>query len=242
MLATVILNLVLAQAAGVSVLGDSAGALLAAYWISLIVGAGMLILSALGGSGHSDVDVQGATGVDFHADADVSVDSSVAGADFHAEIGHPDAVHATHAHEAAALSTWFSVRFAVFFLAMFGAVGVILTYFAALPTSLTCGLALAGGAIVGQGAHQIMRLIQRTSGNSTPQPVDYVNKLARVTIPVKHPDQGEVVLQVRGTERYIPAIAAGNVKDFDTGDEVVVVTYRAGVAQVISRAEFERAR
>jgi hypothetical protein len=221
-------------------LADTTGALLAAYWICLIVGAGLLILSSLGGGDHPDVDVHAAAGIDFHADADVSVDPSAAGADFHADLGHPDAIHATHAHDAAALSNWFSMRFVVFFLAMFGAVGLILTYFAALPSSLTCGLALAGGAIVGQAAHQIMRLIQRTSGNSTTQPMDYVHKLARVTIPLKSPDQGEVVLQVRGSERYIPAIAAGNVKNFSTGDEVVVVGYRAGVAQVISRTEYEQ--
>lgn len=226
----------------IMVVADAHGALVAAYWICLIVGAGLLLLSACGGAGHSDVDVQGATGMDFHADADVSVDPSAAGADIHADVGHADVGHAGHAHEAAALSTWFSMRFVVFFLAMFGAVGVILTYFTSLQASMTCGLALAGGAIIGQAAHQIMRLIQRTSGNSTPQPVDYVNKLARVTIPVKHPDQGEVVLQVRGGERYVPAIAAGGVKDFSTGDEVVVIGYRAGVAQVISRTEFERAR
>ena len=128
----------------------------------------------------------------------------------------------------------------MFFVAIFGAVGVILRHLTDLQTGLTLAVALVGGLIVGQVAHQTFRVIQRTSGDSTPRPQDYVNRLARVTIAIAPPKKGEVTLQVRSARRFVPAVASGEPQGFNTGDEVVVVGYRAGVAQVISREEFER--
>ena len=75
--------------------------------------------------------------------------------------------------------------------------------------------------------------------NSAPRPSDYVNKLARVTIPITHPDKGEVAAHVRTARRCLPAVAAGETKSFRIGDEVVIVGYRAGVARVVAREEYE---
>ena len=132
------------------------------------------------------------------------------------------------------------MRFIVFFVAIFGAVGVILRHLTALETGLAFIMALVIGLIVGQVAHHVFRVIRRTSGNSTPRPQDYVNRLARVTIAITPPNKGEVAIQVRSARRFVPAVASGEAQGFNSGDEVVVVGYRAGVAQVISREEFER--
>jgi hypothetical protein len=209
-----------------------------AYWISLILGGGLLVLSLISGHGHHDFDSD-TGGLDFHPHGDTDANADADAPDLgHIGVIHADVAHA-HAGSASQLSTWLSIRFAVFFLAMFGAVGVILTHMTDLTPRLTLTLAVAGGALVGQGVHHLFRLIRRTSGNSTPQPIDYVNKLARVTIGISPPDPGEVVLQVRGGERYVPAVAGCA---FAIGDEVVVAGYRAGVAEVVSRAQYEQQR
>jgi membrane protein implicated in regulation of membrane protease activity len=185
--------------------------LIGLYWGALILGGGLLLVSVLGGLGH------------HHADTDAgTVPHHDAGSD-------SDSAHA--AHDAAAMSTWFSLRFAVFFLAMYGATGVILTYLSGASTWMVFSLALVIGLAVGQGAHQTFRFVRRTSGDSTPRTLDYVNRLGRVTIAVIPPEQGEVALEVRGTERFVPAVAAERT-GFDVGDEVVVVDYRDGVAHV----------
>lgn len=223
-------------------------ALTTAYWICLIVGGGLLLFSVLGAFEHSpDVDVQ--ADVDFDADMGFDVDAHEAlhAADG-ADIAHAaDAAEAAHAADAAhaghdlgtALSTWFSARFMVFFLAVFGAFGVVLTHLTEAGIWLVLGLALIGGVIVGQCAHHLFRLIRRTSADSAPRPQDYVDKLARVTIGFTDADKGEIAIQVRNAERFVPAVARGSVRDFKVGDQVVVVGYRAGVAQVVSRDEFE---
>jgi len=209
--------------------------LTAAYWLGLIIGGGLVIVSALGAlDGGADVDVDG--GFDFEADADVEFEIE-ADADFDLDA---DVSHAAHAAEGAtALTTWFSMRFLVFCVAVFGAAGVIFTYMSELATWTVFYVALIAGLIVGQAVHQIFLLIRRTSGDSTPRPRDYVNRLGRVTMAIKNPDKGEIALQIRGSRRNVPAVSRDDVTDFDAGDEVVVVGYRAGVARVISRAAFE---
>ena len=222
-------------------LAEIGAALTTAYWACLIVGGGLAVLSALGGS-DSDVDVETDVGFDVEADADFDFDADTEfeiDADAEIDMGtHADVAHAGHA--AADLSTWFSMRFVVFFAAVFGAVGVILTHMSEQGVGATAGLAIVGGLVVGQGVHQLFRYIRQTSGDSKPQPRDYVNKLARVTIAIMPPNKGEVALQVRQTRRYAPAVASGETAGFQVGTDVVVVAYRAGVARVVSREEFER--
>lgn len=217
-------------------LADVATVLTASYWGGLIIGGGLLVVSILGGH-DSDVDVDVDAGFDFDADADLDFDVDAdAGVDV--DLG-TDVAHAAHGGFAD-LTTWFSLRFVVFFAAVFGAIGVILTYLTGLHPGITFVIALAVGLLVGQGVHQTFRLIRRTSGDSAPRPQDYVNKLARVTIAISHPQKGEVALQVRGARRFVPAVTSDAGQSFKVGDEVVVVGYRAGVARVVSREEFEQ--
>ncbi len=222
-------------------LAEIGAVLTTTYWACLIVGGGLVVLSALGGS-DSDVDVETDVGFDVDADADFDFDADTEfEIDADAEIdmgGHAGVAHAGHV--AANLSTWFSMRFVVFFAAVFGVVGVVLTHMSEQGVWATLGLSIVGGLVVGQCVHQLFRYIRQTSGDSKPQPQDYVNKLARVTIAITPPDKGEVALQVRQTRRYVPAVASSEAAGFKVGTDVVVVAYRAGVARVVSKEEFER--
>ena len=184
------------------------------YWICTILGGGLLVVStATGGDAGGDVDVD--VDADFDADldadldADVGVDTDVSVEDLgHVEAGHAGAAGVGAGH-GGALALWggFSVRFVVLCMAVCGVVGVVLTYLSNVNAALTFGIALVAGVAVGQVVHQLVRMLKRTSGDSTPRPQDYVNKLARVTIPFAQPNQGEIALQVRPTRRPVPAVA-----------------------------------
>ena len=212
-------------------LDTTASVLIALYWGTLIIGGGLLLLSSLGGIGHhsGDFDAGANMDVDVHAGLDAGHADAGVGTLPHHEVG-TDSAHAAH-NGASAISTWLSLRFAVFFLAMYGATGLILTYMSGASEWVVFGLALVIGLAVGQAAHQIFRLIRRTSGDSTPRTVDYVNRPGRVTIAVMPPEKGEVALQVRGAERFVPAVTE-TATGFSVGEEVVVVDYRDGVARV----------
>jgi hypothetical protein len=232
-------------------LADIWSALSAAYWVCLIVGGGLLTISVLGAfGGHADadfdvsagadVDLEGVGGFDAGHDFDIGHDVDV-GHDV--DMGHDvDAGHdfeAAHHGSISSVSTWFSMRFLVFFAASFGLIGVCFTNLSAVSPVLTLLTALIGGLIIGQGAHQTFRMIRRTSGNSAVQVRDYLNKPARVTITIDPGQRGEVALSVSDAERFVPAVSKREDTGFAVGDQVYVVTYRAGVAEVISRQEYE---
>ncbi|MCP4594280.1 MAG: hypothetical protein GY842_26420 [bacterium] len=210
------------------------------YWACLVLGGGVLLISAFGG-GHHDADLDVGGHVDLDAcTADVDFDIDVDAA-MHADVGPAGDVASTAdaAESALSLASWLSIRFAVFFVATFGAVGVVLTHMTTMGRGVVLAFALASGGAVGQGVHQAFRYLRRTSGNSAPQPRDYVHKLARVTIPIADAKKGEIALQVRDARRHVPAVARTSHVAFAAGDEVVVVGYRAGIAEVVSPDEYE---
>ena len=232
-----------------TILADALSLLATSYWICLIVGGGLIAISTIFGSQHGgDVDVGGdvdggldlggdvAVAGDAGFDADISADVDVGvDADVSAEGGGIDVDHAG----ALSLASWFSTYFVVYFMAAFGAVGVVLTNLSEVGGAATVGYAMLGGLIVGQSVHQILRALRLGSGNSALRQQDYINKIARVTVMIEHPRQGEIALQpVRG-ERFIPAVARHPGTIFRAGEQVGVVAYRGGVAEVVSREEFE---
>lgn len=182
------------------------------YWVCLIVGGGLIVISSVAGG---DADA----GFDADLDVDLDVDTG-------------------YAH-ASALTSWFSIQFVVFFLAMFGVVGVTMTHLTQRTSGVVLTIAFSAGLLVGQGVHQLLRKLRRSSGDSTPKVADYVNKLARVTITVANEKKGEIALRVGRSDRFIPALARHSDDTFSPDQQVGVVAYRDGVAEVVSREEFE---
>lgn len=219
--------------------------LITLYWACAVVGIGLLLVSFLGGLHHGGIDLHtDADGMpdvhgDIPTDAQADVDVHAAGGmDTHADaaLGHHGAGH--HA-ASSTMATWFSIRFCIFFIAVFGAVGVILTQMTESAPSTALAVSLASGLIVGQAVHRLFRRISQTSGNSTPLVEDYVNQIGRVTVAVSHDRVGEVAVSVRGCQRYLPATAKRTDASFQIGEEIAVVDYNGGVAVIVPRKEFE---
>ena len=224
----------------------AAFALSSVYVVCLIVGGGLIVVSTVfGGDADADVDVEigGAAVADVGVDVDAGMGVDV---DVDADIGAVvdvggDAVHGAHVHAPSALSlaSWFSIHFVVYFLAVFGLVGTTMTRLSSAGSTLTLLWSLIGGLGVGQGVHQLLRYLRRTSGNSASNVGDYLNQPARVTIKIAPPQKGEVSVSVRGRTRFVPAVARRDDDLFESGDPVVVVAYRNGTAEVVSRKEYE---
>lgn len=209
--------------------------LMTVYIVSLVVGGGMLVISSLFG-GHAGTDVQVDGGLDFstdvHADlpSDVHVDPS-GGADGGLDGGFG------HGHEWFSLTSWFSISFVVYFLAVFGLVGTSLTLFSNIQSSAVAALAALCGLIAGQAVHQLLRFLRRTSGNSAPSVVEYVNRPARVTVAIHGRNKGEVAVCVRGGTRFIPAVARQTGDHFDKGDTVFIIGLNDATAEVVAQDE-----
>ncbi len=198
------------------------------YVIALIIGGGLLVVSTIFG-GDGDVGLDADVDVDFDVDVDLDVD---------VDVGDVDLGHAAHA-SGLSLASWFSMQFVVFFVAAFGLIGTVLSLTSSTASSSVLIWSLVGGLLIGQGAHQTMAAIRRGSGNSQASRGDYVNKLARVTLAIEPPKRGEVALQVRGRERFVPARSKRDDDRFATGDNVVITAFNSGTAEVVSKAEYE---
>lgn len=225
-------------------------ALLPAYWICLIVGGGLLVISTIAGaSAIADADVD--FDVDVDADFDIDLDAHF-DADFDADVDMPDGfdVHLEHIDDVAAgdpitaadsalsLSSWFSMRFVVFGSATFGFLGVVLSNMSELSPAATAVTSAVGGVCLGQAVHQLIRKIRRDSGNSTTMTSDYLKKPARVSIAIQPPAKGEVALRVKNAERFLPATARRDKSNFGVGEQVYVIAYHGGVAEVVSQKEY----
>ena len=214
--------------------------LVGVYVVCLIVGGGLLVISTVFGGHHDadvDVDVQvdGGVDLDVHADVDLHADVDTdldAAADVHVD-------HAAEGHDLLSISTWFSIRFVVYFAAVFGLVGTVLSYMSGLSRGVVLGLSVAGGLVVGQGVHQTLRALRRSSGDSAATTEDYLNKPARVTIAIDSPARGEVAVEVRGKEQFVAAAANRPDDSFQVGDRVVITAYAGGTVQVVSQQEYE---
>ena len=51
--------------------------------------------------------------------------------------------------------------------------------------------------------------------------------------------RGEVATQVRGRERFVPAVAKHPDVGFEVGDRVVITAFAAGTAEIISIKEHD---
>lgn len=195
------------------------------YIICLILGGGLLLLSATFSGHHGDASF------DAHPSGDASFDQG--SADIHHDV-------ATNGHHSTfTVANWFSVQFAIYFIAVFGLIGTTLTYASTTSAQTVMAASMIGGIVVGQGVHQTMRYLKRTGCSSEVAAEDFLNKPARVTINIDPPRQGEVALSVNSGERFVCAVARRPDDKFRVGDRVVVVTFRNGVAEVVSREEFE---
>ena len=192
------------------------------YVISLIVGGGLLVVSAVfGGDAEADVDIDAGAEIDADVELDGELEAGGAGA------GPLD------------LSSWFSMRFLIYFAAAFGLVGTALTWMSDASSTWVLASALIGGTLVGQIAHQLFRYLVRSSSNSATKTKDYINKTARVTVAIRPSARGEVAIRIGDRERFVPARARRDDDAFDAGATVGVVAFENGTARVVSKKEYE---
>jgi|CXWL01.1.fsa_nt_gi hypothetical protein len=206
------------------------------YIICLIVGGGLLLLSTVF-SGHQAGDVSldhaAPDAVFDHAAPDL--DHSVSSDGAQVDHSHPHGLHGS----GFSLASWFSIQFAIYFCAVFGLVGTTLTYGSNVSAGWILLAACLAAFAIGQAVHQSMRFLKRTGQGSEISSADFVNKPARVTITIEPPRHGEVAIPLQSGERFVSAVAKRTHDRFRVGDRVVVVTFRNGVAEVVSKEEYE---
>jgi len=178
------------------------------YLFSMVLGAGFLLLSLLGGDG-MDVDVD----VDFDLDMDApgTIDGS-SGADTAFKI--------------------LSFRGVVYALFGFGAVGFLsdILGVAALPTLIA---AIFGGLASGALITTIFNWLYRTESGQLPGEASFAGRTGRVTLPIRGHTPGSISVERGGrmiSLRALPhSTAEGEPEEWE---EVMIVELENGVARV----------
>lgn len=194
--------------------------LLSIYLGGLIVGGGLLLVSAVLGGNDHDADLGGDLDVDGDLDADADADL-----DHDGHVGVGDAL-------------WLpvlSIRFWTFFLAFFGLTGLLLEGMRTVgligaPWGVVLALAIVAGVGSGWLVSLIIRKLKTEKVTSEVVPEhDYAGKAAEVLLDVAPGDPGLVRLDVKGVSIDVTAVvAAADVGPFKRGARVIVLAYEQG--------------
>lgn len=184
----------------------------AVYAFAAIVGWPFLLFFVFFGDDGGDADVD--------ADADLEVEAGEG-------IG---------AGVASAFLSLLSFRSLVFFLAFFGATGLILTALRAAQVLVVAAALLLGLFAAGLN-NRLFRYLKSTSVATEIGNQALSGALAKVTVPISARSRGRVTCRVEGQTVNLTAVPFDVHEQFEVGETVVVVEVDRGIARVSSMRE-----
>ena len=190
----------------------------AVFAFAAIVGWPFLVFFVFFGGEGGDVDA------DLDLDLEVDADLDAAG-------GFGEGI-------ASAVLSLLSFRSIVFFLAFFGATGLILT---ALETGSIVALILAIvlGLFAASFNNRVFRYLKSSSVETEVSDRALSGAVGRVTVPISVASKGRITCQVEGRTINLTAVPfdANEQSEFEVGESVVVVEVTKGAARVSSFRE-----
>ncbi len=134
-------------------------------------------------------------------------------------------------------ATWaglFTSRTLTFFLAAFGATGLLLTWQGSTPIT-TAILAVLTGLAAMAIVHLALRTLRRSDLSADPvSDAELSGALGRVTIPITAGQRGQIACLVQGREFYLTAeLAETETTPLHPGQTIVIVQAQDSVARVV---------
>ena len=186
--------------------------MLALYVFAAVVGLSLLALGALGGEGGPD---------EFELDLELDGDLDASGLD-------------------SSWKKWLSMRSAAYFMAGFGATGLLLTYLDA-PALVTLGVALVMGVASGAFILMLFRWLRQSEGGFSAPSDDYIGAVGTVRVPIQQDAPGSVAIEHGGRTLVLRARPLGEPEsDPSSWRRVLVVDVedRHGILLVQPAGEF----
>lgn len=174
------------------------------YAVMAIVGGGLVLLSAFGGHDHH-VDHGG--GLDVNTEHDVHVDFS-------------------HHGDGPASDVWIaflSLRFWTYFATITGFLGLLLTLFTELSSTLIAATSFTTGFLGGLLVSLLVRFLQKSEGGTSVAVEDLIGMDARVLVAIRPGEEGKVRCLVKGETIDMLAIFDGE-HTIPAGNDVMVVS------------------
>jgi len=139
---------------------------------------------------------------------------------------------------AATVLSLLSFRTIVFFLAFFGATGLILTATSA-SRAVTLVIAILLGLFAGSLNNRVFRYLKTSSVGTDVSDEALSGAVGRVTVPISVDSKGRITCEVEGRTINLTAVPfdAREEGEFGVGETVVVVEVNEGTARVSSFRE-----
>ncbi|MEW5884393.1 MAG: NfeD family protein [Armatimonadota bacterium] len=182
------------------------------YAVMALVGGGLVLLSAFAGHDHH---------VDHSGDLDLSADH-----DAHIEVAHHGDVPASDVWIA-----FLSLRFWTYFATIAGLLGLLLTLFTELSSTLIAATSFTTGFLGGLFVALTVRFLQRSEGGSSVGVEDLIGVDARVVVTIHPGEEGKVRCSVRGETIDMLAVFDGE-HTIPAGSDVMVVSIEGSRARV----------
>ncbi|MBL8068674.1 MAG: hypothetical protein JNM28_09515 [Armatimonadetes bacterium] len=201
--------------------------MLALYVVTGVVGLGLIILSALGALGGSDVDHDAHFEIGGHHEFDASPEA-------------PHGIDHDHGLDHGGSDFWlpfFSLRFWTYLLGGFGGFGILLTVIGLNQEPLRVVASSCVGLVSGLGAAIAMRYFQTHRMDSSISEKDYLGASARVTVAPSPGSPGKVRLVVKDETIDMLALPLEG-QAIAAGDQVVVVSVDGTVVTVANADQY----
>lgn len=197
--------------------------MLTAYIVAMVVGGGLILLSAFAGlTGHADAP---------DADHDVHFDT-----DHEHDISE---VHAqAHAHEGSNESwlPFLSLRFWTYFFGGWGLSGFLLAITRQTIEPITVTLASCVGLVVGLLAFVATKLARRADLDSKISSKDFLGASGRLVVAARPGQIGKARLEIKGEILDI-LVVSDNGQEIEAGEDVFVVGVDGSQARVTRQRE-----
>jgi hypothetical protein len=130
---------------------------------------------------------------------------------------------------------FFSLRFWAYGLTAFGIIGIVLRLMGGLAPGVVTALAIVSGLIAGWGVVATLRLLDRSSVNSSATVMDLIGMEAQVVVAIRGTNPGRIRLSVKGEVLDLMAISEA-IQDLEPGTSVIVAAIENDRARVMPRA------
>lgn len=202
--------------------------MLSLYIIAGIVGGVLIALSAVGGIGDHDADLELDHDVDLDADHDFDLDHDH-DLDVHVGDGPLDGVDPE--------GIWLpflSLRFWTYFAAGFGITGGVLTALGSLAAPLVALAAGGTGLVAGLAMAYAMRALKRGEAHGHVRMTDYQGAEGEVRVAIPPGGAGKIRTRIRGEQIDLLATTAEG-ETLPAGTRIIIIEMIGAQARVVRR-------